>query len=148
MDLPGFITWDAPTGNHPARRASIRSYRAIGRKNLEEWLRVYRTDALVADPVGPSMFDPTGGGHRGHDAIRAFWAVAIEPVAAFGFHIVDSHANGRFCADTGTITRRWADGTVVDTDLVMTFEVDDNGLIRVMRAYWEPERVTTTARQE
>lgn len=35
------ITWDAPDGDHPARRASQRSYSAGARANLEEWLTVY-----------------------------------------------------------------------------------------------------------
>ena len=109
---------------------------------------MYAEDALVADPVGPSMFDPEGAGHRGHDAIRAFWAAAIEPVERFHFTVRDSHANGPACANVGTITTRFADGTVVDTDLVMVYEVGEDGLVRSMRAYWDPERAMATTRKE
>lgn len=147
MDLPRFVTWDAPDGDHPARRASLRSYRAVGTKDLDGWLRTFHPDAVVHDPVGPSMFDPTGAGHHGHEGIRAFWTMAIEPVESFRFRIQDSHANGSYCANVGTITSRFADGTVVDTDLVMTYEVDGDGLIRAMRAYWEPDRAFATARK-
>jgi steroid delta-isomerase len=52
------------------------------------------------------------------------------------------------CANIGTITTRFADGTVVDTDLVMIYTVDAEGRVASMRAYWEPERAMATARQE
>lgn len=32
-----------------------------------------RPDAVVQDPIGPSPFDPAGDGHRGPEAMRAFW---------------------------------------------------------------------------
>ena len=41
------ITWDAPDGDHPARRASQRSYSAVARGDLEEWLTVYEAAARM-----------------------------------------------------------------------------------------------------
>ena len=142
------ITWDAPDGDHPARRASQRSYTAVAAGDLERWLTVYAEDAVIEDPVGPSMFDPEGRGHHGHDAIRAFWELAIAPIQSFRFHIRDSHANGSTCANVGTITTSFADGTGVDTDLVMVYTIHDDGRVASMRAYWEPERAMATARKE
>lgn len=142
------ITWNAPEGDHPARRASQRSYAAVAAGDLDRWLTVYAEDAVLEDPVGPSMFDPEGRGHRGHDGIRAFWELAIAPIETFSFVIHDSHANGRTCANVGTITTRFGDGTVVDTDLVMVYTVDDDGRVASMRAFWEPERAMATARKE
>ena len=140
------ITWDAPDGDHPARRASQRSYAAVARGDLEEWLTVYAEDAVIADPVGPSMFDPEGAGHHGHDAIRKFWAAAIEPIETFHFHITDSHANpgSNTCANVGTITTTFADGGRVQTDLVMVYRVGDDGRVASMQAFWEPERAMGT----
>ncbi|GAB2865962.1 nuclear transport factor 2 family protein [Nocardioides pacificus] len=142
------VIWNAPDGDHPARRASQRSYSAACRGDLEEWLSVYREDAVVEDPVGPSWFDPEGVGHRGHEAMRAFWEKAIAPVEQFTFTIHDSHANGVTCANVGTISTRFGDGTVVDTDLVMVYTVDEAGQVASMRAFWEPERAMATARKE
>ena len=147
MDLPDHITWDAPDGDHPARRASQRSYAAVGAGDLESWLTVYAEDAVIEDPVGPSMFDPEGRGHHGHDGIRAFWELAIAPIESFHFRIHDSHANGSTCANVGTITTTFPDGGVVDTDLVMVYTVHDDGRVRSMRAYWEPERAMATYRK-
>jgi steroid delta-isomerase len=148
MDLPDHIIWNAPNGDHPARRASQRSYSAVGTGVLENWLAVYAEDAVIEDPVGPSWFDPEGKGHHGHAGISAFWEKAIAPIEKFTFLIHDSHANGNACANVGTITTRFADGTTVDTDLVMVYTINDEGLVSSMRAYWEADRAMATMRKE
>ena len=141
------LTWTAPDGDHPARRASQRSAATVARGVKEDWLALFAPDAVVEDPVGPSMFDPEGKGHHGHDGIRAFWEQAISPITSFHFLITDSHANGNTCANIGTITTTFADGGVVDTDLVMVYTVHDDGRVASMRAYWEPERAMATYRK-
>lgn len=140
------IEWHAPNGDHPARAASQRSYAAVSAGDLDTWLTVYAEDAVIEDPVGPSMFDPEGRGHHGHDGIRAFWKAAIEPIARFRFVITDSHANGNHCANIGRITTTFDDGGESDTDLVMVYEVGDDGRVVSMRAYWEPERAMASYR--
>ena len=123
--LTDAITWDAPDGEHPARRASQRSYAAVARGDLE------------------------GQGHRGHEGIRRFWAAAIAPIESFRFHVRDSHANpgSNTCANVGTITTTFPDGGVVDTDLVMVYTVHEDGRVASMRAFWEPERAMATYRK-
>ena len=145
-DLPEHIVWNAPNGDHPARRASQRSYAAVGTGDVEQWLAVYAEDAVIEDPVGPSWFDPEGKGHHGHDGIRAFWDKAIAPIEQFTFTIHDSHACGQSCANVGTITTVFPDGTAVDTDLVMVYTVAPDGRVASMRAYWEAERAMATLR--
>ena len=141
------VIWNAPDGEHPARAASQRSYAAVAKGDLEEWLTVYAADAVIEDPVGPSMFDPEGRGHHGHEGIRAFWELAIAPIETFHFRIHDSHAHGNTCANVGTITTTFPDGGVVDTDLVMVYTVGEDGRVASMRAYWEPERAIATLRK-
>jgi steroid delta-isomerase len=136
------ITWNAPDDEHPARTAGQRSYAAVAKGDLDEWLTVYAEDAVIEDPVGPSMFDPDGKGHRGHDGIRAFWNLAIAPVDRFEFEINDSFANpeGHTCANVGRIKTTFADGSHSTTDLIMVYAVDDDCRVASMKAYWEPER--------
>lgn len=136
------VTWLAPTAEHPARAASQRSYSAVAKGDLEEWLTVYAEDAVLEDPVGPSMFDPEGRGHHGHDGLRAFWKQAIEPIESFGFTIRDSFANpgSNTCANIGSIRTTFPDGSHTTTDLIMVYVVDDDGRVASMKAYWEPER--------
>lgn len=136
------ITWNAPNDDHPARAASQRSYSAVAKGDLAEWLTVYAPDAVLEDPVGPSMFDPEGNGHRGHAAISAFWEQAIAPIDTFEFTITESFANpgSNTCANLGQIKTSFPDGSYTVTDLAMVYIVDDEGRVTSMRAFWEPER--------
>ena len=136
------ITWNAPDDPHPARAASQRSYSAVAKGDLAEWLTVYAEDAVLEDPVGPSMFDPEGAGHRGHEGITAFWNAAIAPIARFEFEINDSFANpgGNTCANIGRITTSFPDGSHTTTDLIMVYVVNEDGRVASMKAYWEPDR--------
>jgi steroid delta-isomerase len=138
------ITWNAPNDPHPARAASQRSYSAVAKGDLAEWLTVYAEDAVLEDPVGPSMFDEEGKGHHGHAGISAFWELAIEPIERFEFTISDSFANGNTCANIGRIKTSFPDGSHTTTDLIMVYVVDDGGRVASMKAYWEPERTMAT----
>lgn len=136
------ITWLAADDDHPARRASQRSYSAVAKGDLAEWLTVYSEQAVLEDPVGPSMFDPEGKGHHGHAAISAFWDKAIAPIDTFEFTITESLANpgSNTCANVGSIRTAFADGSHTTTDLVMVYVVDDEGQVLSMKAFWEPDR--------
>jgi ketosteroid isomerase-like protein len=146
-DLPSQIVWNAPDGEHPARRASQRSYAAVVAKDKATWLGLFARDAVLEDPVGPSFFDPEGRGHHGREGISAFWDLAIAPVAEFTFTIKDSFAGGDCCANVGTFSTRMADGTRADTELVAVYRLDEQGLIRSMCAHWEVERTLATLRK-
>ena len=148
VDLPEAITWEAPDADHPARRASQRSYSAVSRKAKDEWLALFADDAVLEDPVGPSFFDPEGGGHRGKQAISDFWDLAIAPVVEFRFTIRDSFANGNACANIGTFSTLLEDGTRADTDLIAVYRLDDEGRIRSMAAHWEIDRTMATLRKD
>jgi ketosteroid isomerase-like protein len=138
------ITWAAPDSDHPARRASQRSAATVAKGVKEDWVALFAEDGIVEDPVGPSMFDPDGKGHHGHDGIGGFWDKAIANVARFHFTITDSFANGDTCANVGTITTLLEDGSQVRTEGVFVYRVDEQGLIKSMRAHWEFDRAMAT----
>jgi steroid Delta-isomerase len=140
------VTWNAPDTTHPAREASRRSMDAVSRGAKQEWLALFAEDAVVEDPVGTSMFDPVGDGHRGRAAIAAFWDVAIANVERFEFVMRDSFAAGDEVANIGTITAFLPGGSRVDTEGVFVYRVDAEGLIVSMRAFWETERAMATLR--
>jgi steroid delta-isomerase len=142
-----YIAWDAPDGENPARRASQRSYDAVGRKAKEEWLALFAENAVLEDPVGPSFFDPEGKGHHGREGLSAFWDNVIAPVKRFRFAVKDSFANGPNCANVATFSTEMADGTLADTDLVTVYRLDEAGRIERMRAYWEVDRTLATLRK-
>jgi steroid Delta-isomerase len=139
------IAWEAPDGDHPARRASRQSMTAVAAGRKDEWLALFSLDAVVEDPVGPSLLDPEGKGHHGYDGIGEFWDRNFGAVSRFQFQIRDSFANGPCCANIVTITMWLGDaGTTMTVDGVMIYTVSDDGLITSIRGYWEPDRAMAT----
>lgn len=138
------ITWNAPDGDHPARRASQRSMSAVARGAKEEWLALFAPDAVVEDPVGPSFLDPAGLGRRGREEIGAFWDGTVATMSAFRFTIADSFANGSTCANVATIVSTLPDGSTMTVDAVLVYTVDESEHITSLRAYWEPDRAMAT----
>lgn len=120
---------------------------AVTRGAKDEWLTLFAEDGVIEDPVGVSMFDPAGHGHRGHTAIAAFWDMAIAGVERFEFDIRDSFAAGDETANVGTITAFLPGGSRVDTEGVFVYRVNDDGLIVSMRAFWETDRAMATLRR-
>ena len=141
------IRWNAADDDHPARAASQRSYSAVAKGDLAEWLTVYAEDAVLEDPVGPSMFDEHGAGHHGHDGISAFWEKAIAPIASSSSTSpTPSPTRSNTCANIGRIRTSFADGSNTTTDLIMVYVVNDDGRVASMKAYWEPERTMASFR--
>jgi steroid Delta-isomerase len=135
------------TVTHPARAAARRSMEAVSRGAKAEWLALFAEDAVVEDPVGQSAFDPTGAGHRGHEAISAFWDKAIALAERLEFNIVDSFAAGNEVANVGTITAYLPGNARVDTEGVFVYRVNESGLIVSLRAFWETDRAMATMRK-
>jgi steroid Delta-isomerase len=139
------MTWEAPDGEHPARTAARQSMTAVAEGRKDDWLALFAPDALVEDPVGPSMLDPEGKGHRGHDGIRSFWDKNFGAVSRFHFLVKDSFANGPCCANVATITMWLGDsGATMKVDVVGIYTVNEEGKITSLRAHWEPDRAMAT----
>src|SRR4029077_12140599 len=86
-----------------ARDLARRSPAAVKVKDRVEWLSLWAPDAVVQDPVGPSPFDPEGNGHRGPEAIAAFYDKVIAPNELITFEIEHSYLCGNEVADVGVI---------------------------------------------
>ena len=125
---------------HPARDAAGASMTAVEAGDREGWLGLFAPDALVQDPIGPSMFDPDGDGHRGAEAIAAFYDTVIAS-GRVQFAIRESYAGGHECANVGTITTTLGDGSRAIVEGVYTYRIDDEGRILALRAYWEPDQL-------
>lgn len=132
--------------DHPAHLAGQRSRDAVTARDKEAWLSVFADDAIVEDPIGPSPFDPEGKGHRGRDAISAFWDKAIAATDKIEFNVVDSFACGNEEANVGSIVTTMA-GHQITTDGVFTYRVNEEGKLVALRAFWEVERAAKTARK-
>lgn len=126
---------------HPARAASKRSIAAVEAGDREAWLALFAPDALVEDPIGVSMFDATGEGHRGIEAIGGFFDMAIAP-NQIRFAIERSHVAGDEVANVGAITTTLPDGSQAIVEGVFTYRVDAEGRIVSLRAYWTADDIT------
>ena len=125
---------------HPARDMAVRSVTAVENEDREGWLSLFASDAVVEDPIGPSALDPEGKGHRGVDAIAAFYDNVISK-APVRFTVRESFAAGNECANVYTITTDIGDGAHAVIDGVFTYLLDDDGKLAAMRGYWEQDRM-------
>ncbi len=126
----------APDSDHPAKRAAWRSGDAVLRGDKQAWLDNFADDAVVEDPVGKSFLDPDGKGHRGKEAIAAFWdrnIAAGRPV----FQLQHSIAAGDECANVGTLMTQFENGAISKLFGVFVYRVNDAGKVVSLRTYWE-----------
>jgi steroid Delta-isomerase len=130
---------------HPAHAAGRRSREAVLARDKAAWLEVFADDAIVEDPIGPSAFDPEGKGHRGRDAISAFWDMAIANTDKIEFDFRDTYQCGNEEANVGNIVITMG-GHQVTAEGVFTYKVNDAGKMVALRAYWEMDRAAATAR--
>jgi steroid Delta-isomerase len=128
----------------PVHLAGKRSRAAAAARDKDAWLALFADDAVVEDPIGPSHFDPDGKGHRGKEAIAAFFDMAIAP-SQLEFNFVDTFQCGNEEANVGSIVIV-AQGYRVVAEGVFTYRVNDEGKIVALRAYWELERAAASAR--
>ncbi|OBI51852.1 ketosteroid isomerase [Mycobacterium kyorinense] len=129
-----------------AHLAGQRSRDAVAARDKDAWLAVFADDAIVEDPIGPSHFDPEGKGYRGRDAISAFWDKAIAPTDKIEFNFLDTFQCGNEEANVGNIVITMG-GYRITTDGVFTYKADDDGKLVALRAYWEVDRATASARK-
>ena len=121
-----------------ARELGRRSRAAVHAKDRDGWLDLFADDAVVQDPIGPSPFDPEGRGHRGKEAIAAFYDTVIAPSAAIAFEIERSYLCGSEVADVGIIRTTLAGGThEAIVHGVYTYRTDGAGKLASLRAFWE-----------
>ncbi|MBP6682435.1 MAG: nuclear transport factor 2 family protein [Halioglobus sp.] len=125
---------------HPARRAALLSREYVHTKNRAGWLGLYAEDAIIEDPIGVSMIDPEGKGHRGAAAREAFWDNFIAP-ANINIDIRDSFAAGLEVANLLVLTIRFdlGEGKALQQKVhgVFTYEVDEQGKLLALRGYWD-----------
>ena len=131
---------------HPAHAAGRRSREAVIARDKQAWLDVFADDAIVEDPIGPSAFDPEGKGHRGRDAISAFWDMTIANTDRIEFNFRDTFQCGNEEANVGSIVTTMG-GHQITAEGVFTYKANDEGKLVALRAYWEMDRAAATARK-
>ena len=133
-------------GTTTARELARRSQAAVAAKDRDAWLSLFASDAVVQDPIGPSPLDPLGAGHRGRDAIAAFYDNVIAPPERITFEIERSYECGDEVADVGVIRTTLAGGQhVAVVRGVYTYRSNGEGKLAALRAFWEFDAVEVRA---
>ena len=131
---------------HPAHEAGRRSREAVRPGTRKPGWRCSPTTPSSKIPIGPSAFDPEGKGHRGRDAISAFWDKAIAPTDKIEFVFRDTYQCGNEEANVGHILITTGDYQIT-AEGVFTYKANDEGKMVALRAYWEMERAAANTRK-
>ncbi|GAC79085.1 nuclear transport factor 2 family protein [Gordonia malaquae] len=143
-DAPAYLNIDRE--NHPAVLAGRRSREAVEARDKEAWLANFAADGSVEDPVGPSMFDEDGVGHRGADGLSAFWDKTIGTTEKLEFLFDKEVICGNEVAYIGKIVTHIA-GHISEAEGVFTYKADANGDLLALRAFWEVEATMKSLRK-
>ena len=125
-----------------ARDAAKQSMALTEGRDREGWLGLFADDAVVEDPVGPSLFDPEGKGHRGREAITAFYDNVIVMSEKIEFTIRDSYECGSEVANVGQIRITLPGDQVGIVPIVNIYKVNDAGKLVALRSFWEADKLT------
>ena len=124
-----------------ARDLGRASMAAVEAGDRAAWLGLFSDDAVVEDPVGPSAFDPDGRGHRGPEAIAAFYDNVIGANESIRFDIRQSFLCGDEAANVGIIRITFAGGSAVEVDGIYIYRRSADDRIASLRAFWEPDAI-------
>ncbi len=131
-----------------ARIVSEQAHEAVKQKDKEKWISFFADDAIIEDPVGKSLFNPDGKGHRGKEAIGAFWDETIAHHTIYDFK--ESHDTGKEIAYVGSTYITGEKGSImgigasVRVDCVSKYKINDDGKIVSLRILWELEKAMGT----
>jgi steroid delta-isomerase len=117
-------------------QAAVDAYVAAYMSNdRDAFLDAFADGGVIEDPVGSPA-------HTGRDARGAFWDTVHQLTAQMTFDVKDVIVCGSQAAMVFRIHAGTADAGIV-IDAVDIFEVDDEGKIASMRAYWDMSRAAT-----
>jgi steroid Delta-isomerase len=128
-----------------ARDLGRASMAAVEARDRQGWLALFAEDAVVEDPIGPSAFDPEGQGHRGLEAIAAFYDNVIAANESIAFTIRQSILCGDEAANVGVIRIAFAGGGAVEVDGVYIYRRSPDDRIASLRAFWEPDAIRSVS---
>ncbi|GAA4737782.1 nuclear transport factor 2 family protein [Gordonia alkaliphila] len=141
--LPPYLNIDRE--NNPAVVAGRRSREAVAARDKDAWLANFAADGIVEDPVGPSMFDEAGVGHRGAQALSEFWDKTIGTTEKIDFVFDKEIICGDEVAYIGKIVTHIA-GHITEAEGVFTYKADADGNLVALRAFWEVQKTMESLR--
>ena len=128
-----------------ARELGQASMAAVEGHHRDAWLSLFAEDGVVEDPIGPSAFDPEGRGHRGLEAIAAFYDTVIAANESINFTIRQSFLCGDEAANVGVIRITFPGGSAVEVDGIYIYRRSPDDKIASLRAFWEPDDIRSVS---
>ena len=123
------------TEPHPAVLASENSAKYAMAGDKAAWVALFAEDAFLADPVGPSPFDPKGEGFSGKAGVEKFWDKAIGP-STLNIKATSRIPCANVCAAHMTVTNDLGRGKSTVTEMIGIYEVNEEGLLSSLKVYW------------
>jgi len=114
---------------------AVKAYFAATRAmDAEAWIATFASDATSYDPVGAP---PTVG----HDALRQFFGAIVGAFERVGLTEEHIFIAGNGAAVKWTGQGKGKNGRDVRFEGIDIFELNEDGLIQTIRAYWNPAEV-------
>lgn len=120
-----------------ARELSRKALEAMRAGDRELWLSYWEKDALLEDPVGPSLFDPPGEGHRGVEAIARFYDQVCVRNKEFSYEVRESYLCGNEVATALTFTLLSHEDEATEMSLITIHKISPAGKLASIRAFWD-----------
>lgn len=140
---------DPKTEQHPARKMSLMSREYVHNHNKEAWLAMFAEDGIIEDPIGVSLIDPKGEGHKTPAEREAFWDNNIAN-SNIKITIQESFASANEVANRLTLDITLSmEGKKFQQQVqgVFTYKLNDEGKLAALRGYWEFDEAMKTFRE-
>lgn len=118
-------------GPEVARAAVERYVEGVHDGTTDVYVGAFAADAIIEDPVGTPP-------HIGTEAHRAFWDNTLAMADSVRFDVDRIIAFEGEAVMVFTINAHLKGGGITRIPAVGHYEVDDDGLITLYRAFWDP----------
>jgi steroid delta-isomerase len=109
---------------------------AIQKRDCDAWLACFADDARNYNPVGTPPI-------QGHDGLRRIFDNMVGVMKDWKFTAESMFVAGNEAAVKYTATGVLKNGKMVVIDGINVYEVNEQGKVQTVRAYWHPAEVAT-----
>ena len=119
----------------PLVEAAVSGYfRTVSERDKNAWLALFDKNAAVHEPVGTTPAE-------GREGLEEVWQVFTGPFASLVIRSDEVFYSGTGAAARWTAQATSPDGKSADFCGITVFEVDAQGRIQAVMAYWDPASV-------
>ena len=135
--------------NNVAYQMSLKSREFLNTRDKEGWLGMWAEDAIIEDPIGPTVLDPDGQGHSTPEEREAFYDRNIAN-ADIEYIIHDTYTSHLECANIVTLNVLMNIGGKKysqQVNGVFCYACNEQGKLTALRGYWEFDEGAATLKE-